>query len=140
MLGVISTQQGIYWDNQNYTHRIEVEGHRATLHGIYDGPTPSQRSFQCVVGGIDHCFAFWVLECEVGMNKPVRLRKHQKMATLDQDQKKILLLAHFQNRKSQSGCVRLQVPRNKQIPQGDLAPARASPNYTLCQFPVCDVG
>lgn len=63
----------------------------ATLHGIHGGLTASQRSFQCVVGGIDCCFAFWVLEREVGMNKPVCLRKYQKMAKLDKDQKKKIL-------------------------------------------------
>lgn len=31
------------------------------------------------------------------------------------------------------------IPRNKQIPQGGLAPNPTSPNYSLCQFPHCDV-
>lgn len=36
--------------------------------------------------------------------------------------------------------MRLWVLRSKQTPQGGLAPTPASPNYTLCQFPFCDVG
>lgn len=70
-----------------YTHIVDVEGHWAILHGEYGGLTASQRTFQCVVGGIDCCFAFRVLEGEAGISKSVRLRKHQKMTTLDKDQK-----------------------------------------------------
>lgn len=76
-------------NNSYCTHIVDVEGHWATMHGIYGGLTASQRSFQCVVGGIYCCSAGWVLEREVGMSKPIRLRKHQKMATLDHDQKEI---------------------------------------------------
>lgn len=66
-----------YW-HRYCTHRIDVESHWATLHGIYGGLTASQRSLQCVVGGIDCCFASWVLEREVGIIKPIRLRRNQK--------------------------------------------------------------
>lgn len=64
-----------------YTHRVDVEGHSATMHGKYGRLTASQRSFQRVVGGIDCCFAFWVLEREVGMKHSVRLGKHKKNGT-----------------------------------------------------------
>lgn len=132
-------------NNRYCTHRVDVEGRWATQHGKHSGLTASQRSFQCVVRGIDCCFASWVLECEVGMSKPIRLRKHQKMTTLDTDQKTVSSINSFsklyrKRLKSQSGCVRLRVPRNKQIPQGGLAPVPASPNYSQCQFPFCDVG
>lgn len=72
-------------NNQYCTYRVDVEGHWATLHGIYGGLTARQRSFQCVVGGIDRCSARRVLEREVGMSEPIRLRKRQKMAPLDKD-------------------------------------------------------
>lgn len=35
------------------TYRVEVESHWAALYGIHGGLTPSERSLQYVVGGID---------------------------------------------------------------------------------------
>lgn len=35
------------------TYRVDVESHWAALYGIHGGLTPSQRSLQYVVGGID---------------------------------------------------------------------------------------
>lgn len=60
------------------THRVDVESHRAALHGIHSGLTAGQRSLQRVVGGIDCCFACWVLKSEVGVGKAIRLRKREK--------------------------------------------------------------
>lgn len=80
------------------THRVDVESNCAALHGIYGGLTASQRSFQGVVGGIDCCFARWVLEREVGIRKPICLRKKLKVASLDQDQKTFPLLTYFQKK------------------------------------------
>lgn len=67
------------------TYRVDVESHRAALNGIHGGLTPSQRSLQYVVSGIDFCFTGRVLKHEVSISESIRLRKHTK--TPDQHQK-----------------------------------------------------
>lgn len=59
----------------HHTHRIDVQGSLAVHHGKHGGLTARQRSFQGVVGGIDCCFALWVLKREAGISEAVCLQK-----------------------------------------------------------------
>lgn len=60
------------------TYRVDVESHWAALYGIYSGLTPSQRSLQYVVSGIDWCFTSRVLKHKIGISESIGLRKHTK--------------------------------------------------------------
>lgn len=77
------------------THRVDVESHWAALYGIHSGLTAGQRSLQRVVGGVDCCFACWVLKGEVGVGKAIRLRRHEKKKIKWQRR----VFAHFHKKK-----------------------------------------
>lgn len=109
------------------TYRVDVESHRAALYGIYSGLTPSQRSLQYVVSGIDWCFTGRVLKHKVGISESIDLKKQTK-------QQNWINIKNWSFWTKSKPCGRLINPTK----QHSFSPV--SPNYSLCYFPFCDVG
>lgn len=66
-----------------WTHRVDVQRGGASLHRVDGGEAAVRRRLQRVVGGVDCGSAGWILQGEVGMDKAVRLRKHQEQRWRD---------------------------------------------------------
>lgn len=109
------------------TYSVEVVSHGGARYGIYGGLTPSQWSLQDVVSGIDWCFTGRVFKHKVGISESTGLRKDTK----EQDWMNIKNWRFWTKSKP---CGRLTNPTK----QHSFSPV--SPNYSLCQFPFCDVG
>ena len=73
------------------THRVDVQGGGGALDGVHGGLTAPQRSLQRVVGGVLCSFAGRVLQREVGVSDPARLRKHQKNCSVGKRSKNFFL-------------------------------------------------
>lgn len=52
------------------------------MHGVLGGLTALQWGHQRVVGGVDRCFAFWVLKSQVGITITIGLRKETNVSNI----------------------------------------------------------